>query len=558
MGNTEDDSLKGNFPQAASGLDLSDAGNALPAKKGRKYHWSLYLLLSLSSGVLLSSGWLAPALTPVIFFAWIPLFRLEQMLDEEENRGRGRRFFGWAYLSMLSWNIISTWWIINSTLWGAIAAFVFNALFMTVPLVLYRRTRRSSGGLVGAMALVFYWLCFEYLHQNWDLSWSWLNLGHVFAFRIWDVQWYEFTGPLGGSLWILVINLLIFTAMRLPHNKWRYLGSAFALYVIPVLWSLSWSFSPDSKVGNENDPTKHPVKIIVLQPNVDPYTAKFAGTPEFIPVEEQIRRFIELTEMRLTKDSCIVLWPETAVDEVVSEDNLTGNTLIVQLQDFAAKHPTMTLITGLSTWKHYADKAHATPSARFRDDLGYFDVFNSALSIQHGQPFQLYHKSMLVPGVERLPYPKFFGLLTSLSIELGGASGGLGYQDYRSVFKTGQGPIAPVICYESAYGDYLTGFIRNGAHMIGIITNDGWWGNTPGHKHHWAYAKLRAIETRRYIARSANTGISGYIDPSGIEMQMLEYLDVNVCNIGNAFSSCNDCCMRRNASCRRHKSTNES
>ena len=75
--------------------------------------------------------------------------------------------------------------------------------------------------------------------------------------------------------------------------------------------------------------------------------------------------------------------------------------------------------------------------------------------------------------------------------------------------------IAPAICYESIYGEFMGRYVDKGASLICIITNDGWWGNTPGYKQHMSYARLRAVETRRWVARSANTGISCFIDPMG-------------------------------------------
>lgn len=75
--------------------------------------------------------------------------------------------------------------------------------------------------------------------------------------------------------------------------------------------------------------------------------------------------------------------------------------------------------------------------------------------------------------------------------------------------------MAPVVCYESIFGEYVGDYINNGANLIFIITNDGWWRDTPGYKQHLAYARLRAIETRRQIARSANTGISCVVDELG-------------------------------------------
>jgi apolipoprotein N-acyltransferase len=81
--------------------------------------------------------------------------------------------------------------------------------------------------------------------------------------------------------------------------------------------------------------------------------------------------------------------------------------------------------------------------------------------------------------------------------------------------KTPNLRLAPVICYESVYGDFVADYVKNGATLIGIITNDGWWSDSPGHLQHLQYATLRAIETRRDIARSANTGISGFINQKG-------------------------------------------
>jgi len=75
--------------------------------------------------------------------------------------------------------------------------------------------------------------------------------------------------------------------------------------------------------------------------------------------------------------------------------------------------------------------------------------------------------------------------------------------------------LAPIICYESIYGEYINSYVAKGANVLAVITNDGWWGNTPGHKQHLAYARLRAIETRRWVVRSANTGISAVINNYG-------------------------------------------
>ncbi len=110
-------------------------------------------------------------------------------------------------------------------------------------------------------------------------------------------------------------------------------------------------------------------------------------------------------------------------------------------------------------------------------------------------------------------------------LDLGGTVAMKTTQENRGVFwsadkrfKTG-----PIICYESVYGEFVTGYVRNDANFLSIITNDAWWGETQGHKQHLSLARLRAIETRRGVARSANTGISAFINQKGEIISSLAY-----------------------------------
>lgn len=164
-------------------------------------------------------------------------------------------------------------------------------------------------------------------------------------------------------------------------------------------------------------------------------------------------------------------------------------------------------------------------TAQQHDPSGdYFDSFNTGMQINK-KGITYYHKSKLVPGVERMPFPALLKPLEQFAIDLGGTMGSLGTQNERTVFFSHhhKAAIAPVICYESIYSDYVSDYVDNGANLIFILTNDGWWENTPGHRQHLAYAKLRAIETRREIARCANTGISCFITPYGEIEQATPY-----------------------------------
>jgi apolipoprotein N-acyltransferase len=156
-------------------------------------------------------------------------------------------------------------------------------------------------------------------------------------------------------------------------------------------------------------------------------------------------------------------------------------------------------------------------SATFYPHLnGYVDAFNAATLIENSGKIQFYHKSKLVPGVEQLPFKESLAFMKPLFAKFGGTTGGYGRQEEASVFYSQSGiGAAPIICYESIWGAYVGDFVKQGAQFIAVITNDGWWGNTSGKDQHLAYAKLSAIESRRWVVRSANTGISGFINQKG-------------------------------------------
>jgi apolipoprotein N-acyltransferase len=189
------------------------------------------------------------------------------------------------------------------------------------------------------------------------------------------------------------------------------------------------------------------------------------------------------------------------------------------MQTLIDANPKLKIVSGASTNRVFNASQEISKTAKqLNKENIWYDSYNTALQMDSTSDIQLYHKSKLVPGVEKLPYPEVFKFLGPLAIDLGGTVGSVGSQEERSVFKyKPQAGIsaAPVVCYESIYGDYVSEYVRNGASLIFIITNDGWWSDSPGYRQHLQYATLRAIETRRSIARSANTGVSAFINQKG-------------------------------------------
>jgi apolipoprotein N-acyltransferase len=473
--------------------------------------------LAIIGGLMMWASWPMSPIPFFLFVGFIPLLLAEKRIANlPPERKKGWLFFGASYLFLLTWNALTTWWVCYASVAGGLFAIFANALLQSLPMLAFFHCKRRLGNFWGYVSLVVFWIAFEYLHLNWDLSWSWLTLGNGLAYWPQLAQWYEVTGALGGSVWLLLSNILVFHWLLEENSSPKIKYWISGVFVLPLLLSVAMYFSYQTPSES--------VEVVVIQPNIDPYTEKFNNSPLYIPLEQQIGRMISLSEQKITPKTLWVLWPETAVDAMVAEHTIEDEPIIQQIkQQFTQKYPHIHLLTGITSYHVFPNKESATATARYAEGVGHYDAYNTALHIKHGQPIGIYHKSKLVPAVEQLPYPAFFKFLMAFVIDLGGTSGGLGKQTEREVFTADNTSIAPVICYESVYGDFNTEFIRKGANFIGIITNDGWWNDTPGHRQHWAYASLRAIETRRDIARSANTGISGFVNGRGDRLNATQY-----------------------------------
>lgn len=461
------------------------------------------VFLALLSGFLFYLCWPHLSFTAAAFFAFIPLFFIR---DQQFSRVK---FFSLIYLALFVWNVSTTWWIWNSTAVGAVMAIVTNSLLMCIPWMGFNYVHRKMGAVWAYPSFIVFWMSFEYIHlQDWGLSWPWLTLGNIFASRTEWVQWYEYTGTSGGTLWILLINVLVykfFTA--LDHSAVQRIKQA-AWIAVLLIAPVSISLLIENKLQHTASENKN--SVVVVQPNIDPYEKLATGT-----FEMQLQKLIRLSESKIDSSTSLLVWPETALYSAngFDETNLNTNFFLNPLFDFLKRHPDLQLFTGIESYRVFNEKV-SNVAKPIEGTSHYYEVYNGSVLMDSTGAKQFYHKSMLVPGVETLP--KFLLFLGPVFEKFGGTAGGYATQKERTpVTTTKKWILAPAICYESIYGEYMSQYVANGANLITIITNDGWWGNTPGHKQHQLYARLRAIETRTWVVRSANTGISCFIDPSG-------------------------------------------
>ena len=481
------------------------------------------LLLSVLSGFLMAAAWPLRGFPGLLFIGFVPLLIIEDFIFRHPGKFIKFSLLFYSYPAFLIWNGLTTWWIYNSTGAGALIAIGVNALFMTIIFQLFHFSRRKlKNDLSAYAALIFYWMAFEYLHLNWDLNWPWLNIGNGFSAYYRWVEWYEFTGTFGGTLWMLVANILLFlliyqgsfTQSRFPLKR-----KDFILITVILLWIIVPLIISDS-IYHSYKEKSNPVTIVIVQPNLDPYKEQYT-----VPPVEVVGRIMNLAEPFLDSSTNFLVAPESAIQEYMWENDIGTFKSIALLKDVVKKYPNLNLLVGGSTRHEFGPGEEVSNTARKYSDADiYYDEYNTAMLLNSRDSIQLYHKSKLTPGVEILPTYKHFKLLEKLAINMGGTIGSLGTDKIRRVFTTVKtARVSPVICYESIFGEFFSEYVRNGAEVMMIITNDGWWGNTAGHRQHYSFASLRAIETRRSIARSANTGISAFIDQRGDPHQATEY-----------------------------------
>ncbi|MDR2980310.1 MAG: apolipoprotein N-acyltransferase [Bacteroidales bacterium] len=458
--------------------------------------------------------------------AFVPLFILSDKLLEKGGKLAFWDGLLYSFPAFLVWNGATTWWIAFSTIPGAIAAILLNALLMSLLFALWHffRTLNFSYYSIPLIFIAF-WCSFEFLHLNWEITWPWLNLGNVFASYTPLVQWYEYTGTFGGTIWILTVNFLIYfsyTGKKTLNRPTSIRNTTIAMIVLilPIVISLIIYYSYYCS-------DEHPIQALIVQPNTEAHHEQSGMTNS-----ELAQRLMEVAAPCMNDRVDLLVAPESAIPKSVSEDwllknefppNLEQYQAFALLDSFVQTYPDLNIIAGISTFKTFPSRKRASIQD-FGDGI-FRESYNSAVLINVGESFDdsatvtisdIYHKSKLVPGVELMPYPELFRWLEKTVVKMGGFS--YGKDTAQRAFRTMIGEnvkIGAPICYESIFGEHFTKFVQDGAQLMTVITNDDWWGNTAGYKQHFVYAKLRAVETRRTIIRSANSGISAFINEKG-------------------------------------------
>lgn len=485
-------------------------------KEKRSVYPALWALCA-ASAVMLSIPWLVPHSGPVALAALVPLL----LADYMASGARVKRFWIWHYSCFVAWNAITTFWVCNATVGGGIFAVLANALQMSLIFGLFRLAKKRLGGALPYVLLAAAWIAWErwYLTKA-EISWPWLVLGNAFATSVKDVQWYSITGSLGGSLWVWAANLGIFgTLISLANGNWKKFTRAAKGSIIACLALVLLGPAVGSAVmyHSYEERCEGTAEVVIGQPNLDPYK-KF----ETMLQVEQNDLLLGLLEKRLQEAPAdLLLAPETFTFDIVLND-IPRSPSWQEFYAFLQKHRQSDFLFGAATNEIFNTRS-APGLLSYPYGNGWRVAHNSAIMLAPDGRTEVFHKSKLVVGTELTPYPKIFVPLDNWLSGLLGVSALIARdvgQEEISVLHLSNGvPLGCAVCYESVYGEYCTGYVKKGARFLTVITNDSWWGNTPGYRQHLSYSCLRALELRRDIARCANSGISCFINQKGEILQ---------------------------------------
>jgi len=472
--------------------------------------------LSILSGLICSLSFPPSPLPYLIFFGFIPIFLILKNIQSLKI------FFKKIYLWGFIFNLITIYWVGGweaktdpFLMIGGAALVFFNPLTFFIPFYFFFLTKKHINYKVAIFLLPFYWASYEYLYMITDASFPWLVLGNSLSNFLVFSQIADIIGSLGLTIVILFINALFLIIIDDYIEKKIFNISIALISLIVIFTILFYGFwrVHTYKISDKK------ITVGVVQPNLDPWE-KWENENKF----ELLKIYLDLSEKAILEDARFIIWPETALNFYLL--NGFNNDLVDSIKKFVDSNNVF-ILTGMPHIEFHVDKNNLPLGVKHNKNFDYYyTTYNAALLFSpNSNEIQKYGKMKLVPFGEKVPFVEYFPELADFVRWEVGLSGWNKWET-KTVFKATiddyELKFNCLICYESVYPFFVADFFKeNSLDFLTIITNDSWYGYSSGPFQHRDFAKLRAIENRRAIARCANGGISCYINPFGkIEKQI--------------------------------------
>ena len=465
------------------------------------------LLLGIISGVMLGLSFPPIPFFPLLFAAFIPYFIV---IEKRTSLASINRF---TYFTIFFYNFITLYWVGSwqpdtdpFLMVAGVALLFFNPCVFLIPSSLYYLAYKKFGRKTALYLFPVFWVVVEYLYSISDFRFPWLTLGHSLPYFHSFIQIADIIGSFGLGLLIIYINIFFYEAFKNFTSQKNYIKQiviALILLIVPILYGvvkINQLVESDSKL-----------KVGVVQPNLNPWKKWEAGN-----LTEQLNLYLFLSEKEIKNGAEILIWPETALPVYLLSGGYEG--LVNRIHTFCDTN-NVYLMTGMPYATFYFDSTTAPKEAKKTNNGNYYTSYNSIIMFEPGsRNVPMYAKVKLVPFGEKVPlvdYIPFLGDLIKWNVGISSWNEGTEQKVFEVNTGDGKHKIAGVVCIESIYPRFITGFVNNGAELIVVVTNDSWYGNSSGPYQHKEMSVLRAIENRRTVVRSANGGISCVIDKKG-------------------------------------------
>jgi apolipoprotein N-acyltransferase len=442
-------------------------------------------VLALISGILFGITYLPLPLGFISYFSLVPLLIIWLNRNIKTSAAM-------TYIAAITANTIAFYWmglnkgtsmlIAFASLSGAVFYLGLFWLIVGVSISFIQKKLK-----IGLLIFPFVWVAMEYLRSFGPMGFPWSDLALTQVFLLPMIQTADVTGTAGIAFLICILNGLFYLAVTENEPK-RYIISAFVLWGI-VFGMGSWRLRAVEKNSEESQ-----FKVAVIQPNVDPIQKW-----EKLFKKTLVALMDSLTDDAMNMEPDFVLWPESALPVYLRISSKYREPIRMKVikNGIPLLAGTIDMVSD-ENGRHY---------------------YNSAILFNADGTIQTYRKMFLVPFAEYIPLSGKFPFLKKLNFGQGNFDHGKEY----TIFNVGDKQFSNMICYESSFPRIVRRFVERGAEFLTIESNDAWSGDAPGAYQHFGLAQLRAVENRVPVVRSANTGISGIIAPSGRVLQKIGY-----------------------------------
>ncbi|MGD8414055.1 MAG: apolipoprotein N-acyltransferase [Candidatus Latescibacterota bacterium] len=458
----------------------------------KRFWW----VFAVSGGLLLGLSF--PPL-PFPWLAWMALLPLLWVIKHCDWRQSAVAAFVAHVIAYLA----AGYWVMLHpdpyTRWASAAGIVWLAVLSTIPWTVAARARTRIRRLLWLFAGIG---SVEMFQLYSDLGFPWLLLGHTqAAFEPFN-QLAELGGVTGLSMWIVGINIAIWSVIdRWHQTKWIVVAVLVLLIAIPAVTGSVRLEQTNSEVDEANE-----VKVVGIQPALAVRSWRVAEDASRVDSLQVITdRLLEAAGLRPSEVN-LIIWPETTIPPTNLSD-AAGRQFVRDLQ--RSWHTSL-----LSGAIELVPSSNGSP---FRNAVVFIRGDSTVIS--------LYRKRRLVPFAEHVPYSDLFPVLRRLAVPAGGV---WGYEagNHPGLFTLGdKTKIGTMICFESVFGYLSRELSRAGASLLVVVTQDGWWGDSFGYRQHVAFTRLRAIETGLPIVQVAATGVSARINRRGHIEGALDWME---------------------------------